>query len=122
MEKKETEKLFRLVRSVYRKAEDFAETAENADTLLAWTLALELYSYDEVRNAFFCWARSSPFPPKISELVAFMAPKTDARKGSGEAWQARIDAGRCIEAAGTVSRRARERGISWRAAKMEVTV
>lgn len=123
MDRKETEKLFRLARSVYRKAEEFSDSSGNADTLLAWSIALEPYSYDEVREAFFQWARSSPFAPKIAELINFLLQKPGAESssnGAGEAWQAEIDAGKCFDAAetlGNVSRYAREHGLSWREAK-----
>ena len=125
MDKKETEKLFRLARSIYRKAEEFADSSGNADTLLAWSIALEPYSYDEVREAFFQWVRSSPFAPKIAELVSFLPQKPGAEtssNGAGEAWQAAIDTGKCFDAAetlGSVSRYAREHGLTLEQADVE---
>lgn len=123
MDKNDTKKLFRLFRSIYKNADEFKD--DNIDTLLAWSIALGPYRYDDVREAFFKLVRTSPFVPKIAELCGMIDSKTQVgaslRRGAGYEWQALIDSGRYRDAAddfGNASRYAREQGITWEEAKL----
>ena len=121
MTKKETTKLFRLMQNLYPNALKFTEE----ESMLAWQLVLEPFSYEDIRSAAISFARENKFPPDPGDLCrGLLPPKTqDDRKpkvDAGYAWQRAIEAGRCRDAAdemGSISKYAREHGISWQAAK-----
>lgn len=121
MDKRETTRLFRLMQNLYPNAVKF--TGENA--MLAWQLVLEPFSYDDIKAAAIAFARENKYPPDPGDLCRDLMPEKSGkqkRRGAGEEWQARINAGQCADAAdilGGASRYARERGLTWQEAKRE---
>ena len=125
MDKSEVEKLFALLAELYPRQRQ----PETDKRLYAWELALEPYKYEEIRAAALEHARKSQYFPSIAEITenlpkpdrnAWMDKYIDDRKNAGGDWQHAIDAGKCRDAAdelGSVSRYARENGVSWREAK-----
>ena len=119
MDEKDVKRLWALLDELYPRQ----KPQETGKRLLAWTLALEPYGYEEIRAAALSHARKNEYYPSIAEITANLpARKVTEQKphGAGEAWQRAIDAGQCLDAAdemGAVSRCARERGVSWREAK-----
>ena len=126
MDKRETTRLFRMLGELYPSAPEFSRE----ESMLAWQLVLEPFDYEQVKAAAIEWARigeKREYPPRVSELAAKLAPAQTAGKSaqaiaseSGLAWQRAIDAGQCRDAAeelGSVSRYAREHGMSWEQAK-----
>lgn len=122
MDKRETTRLFRLMQQLYPNAVKFTE--ENA--MLAWQLVLEPFVYNDIKAAAIEFARKNKYPPDPGDLCRGLLPKkaeNQKRHGTGEAWQSRIDAGQCVDAADSlvsVSRYAREHGLTWREAKAEM--
>ena len=92
--------------------------------MLAWQLVLEPFRYEDVKAAVVEWAQNGD-PPRVSELTAkltsvkWTAPSVKpANTGSGYAWQKYIEDNHLEQDdAFSVSRYARERGISWHEAK-----
>lgn len=96
--------------------------------MLAWQLVLEPFRYEDVKAAVVEWAQNGEkreYPPRVSELTAKLtsvkrtAPRVKpAHTGSGYAWQKYIE-DNYLEQDDTfsVSRYARERGLSWHEAK-----
>lgn len=119
MDKRETTRLFRLLQALYPKSDKFNEET----TMLAWQLVLEPFAYEDIKAAAIERARRYSFPPDPNELCEGLMPEkvTEAKQvSSGLAWQRAIDAGQCRDAAeelGSVSRYAREHGLSWEQAK-----
>lgn len=123
MDKRETTRLFRLLQQLYPNCSKFQEET----SMLAWQLVLEPFEYDAIKANAINFARETRYPPDPADLCKGLLKRGTAAikaKHCGEIWQDAINAGCCRDAAdefGTVSRRARERGISWRSAKMEVS-
>lgn len=120
---KDVKKLWKLLAEYYKKRPE-----ETAERLLAWTLALEPFSYADIRAAALAHARESEYYPNIAELTKHLpkpvvAPVETANR-AGEAWAAHIDAGHAKDARdeyGNVSRYAREHGLTWMEAKKKLT-
>lgn len=113
MDKRETTRLFRLLQQLYPNAVKFTEE----EAMLAWQLVLEPFAYDEIKAAAVQYARINRHPPDPQELCKGLLPPTTAkpaRPGAGFAWQRFIEENRLEEPdTFSVSRSARERGLSW---------
>lgn len=72
MTKEETAKLFKLLGTIYPKAQEFSDK----DAMLAWWLVLEPIAYDDVRAAALSWTRTNTYPPRASELAVGLMPVT----------------------------------------------
>lgn len=131
MDKRETTKLFRFLGQIYPNAPEFSqETA-----MLAWQLVLEPYAYEDVKAAALDWARSGEkrtFPPRVSELTEKLTPPTPPKERVNAAARPLIvgeQVQQYIEERGldggdddnlfSVSRYARERGLTWAEAAEE---
>lgn len=71
MDQKDVQKLWLLLGEYYGKPK---ETKEH---LAAWTLALEPFTYEQVRAEALKHARKSPFFPKICELTGNLPQPRD---------------------------------------------
>lgn len=117
MDKSEVKKLWALLGELYPRQKQQA----TAERLGAWALALEPYSYDEIRGAALAHARSNEYYPSIAELTVRL-PKPEAAeecKNSGALWQAYIDRHCTEQDTFSVSRYAREHGMTWHEAQAE---
>lgn len=126
MDEKDVLKLFDFLDAIHsNKKADRSEIS-----VLQWALILRPWEYNQVRGAAIRRARVNRFYPDPSELAVLLPQPTDtsprraAGVDPGYAWQAEIDAGRCVDAAdelGGISRYAREHGISWQEAKVALS-
>lgn len=119
MIKTETDKLFRLLKELYPNTGRFSDESAK----LAWQLVLEPFEYDAIKAAAVAFARHHKYPPDPRDLCAGMVPdasKEPAREDAGSAWERWIAEGKARDAAdelGSVSRYARENGLTWEEAK-----
>ena len=115
MNESEVKKLWRLLGELYPRQKQM----ETENKLLAWTLTLAPYEYDQVKDAAIAHARVNNYYPSIAELIALL-PKRE-RSVAAE-WTDRIRQGAAKDAAaelGEISRAAREQGVSWEQARWE---
>lgn len=68
MERNDVNKLFTMLNAFY----PHATNADNERTRKAWTLALEDYTYTEIKTAALNCARKEKFFPQLSELLAYL--------------------------------------------------
>lgn len=121
MDSNDVKKLWALLAELYpRQPQEGTKTR-----LAAWALALEPYDYDAIRDAALAHARKNAYYPSISEITQELPPPDD------EAWMDEyIDAGHKwakiaekqeaeIGDRFSVSRYAREHGLTWEQAAVE---
>lgn len=74
MEKKDTQRLFNLIETIYPNARQQPRTPADLE---AWTLVLEPWAYEDVKQAVIARARENRFYPDVYELAALLPkPKT----------------------------------------------
>lgn len=117
MTREETGKLFTLLKQF------FPNRNFTAQMSLAWELALEPYAYEEVKNAVVAHVRKSKFFPDIADLTAGLSFDTPEEKGA-ESGRGSLNTPASWmlpyllpEDSRSVSRCAREQGLSWEEAK-----
>jgi len=118
MTRDETGRLFTLLRQFY------PNRSVTQEMRLAWEIVLEPYGYDEVKAAAVAYVRKSKFFPDIADLtkdLAENAPKLHGRRSLNEpaAWMPAFIEAMEAEHEKSVSRYARERGLTWDGAKRE---
>lgn len=118
MTKDETGKLFTLLKQFYQSKNITAEMR------LAWELVLEPYSYADVKAAAVAYVRKNKFFPDIADLTAGLSentPKLYGRKSFNEpaAWMLPFIKAMEAEHENSVSRHAREHGLTWSEEKRE---
>lgn len=75
MDKQETQRLFNLIDTLYPSAKRRPRTPADIE---AWTLVLEPWAYEDVKQAVIIRARENRFPPDASELMPYL-PKPEVR-------------------------------------------
>ena len=73
MEKKDTQRLFNLIETIYPNARQQPRTPADLE---AWTLVLEPWAYEDAKQAVILRARENRFYPDVYELVPFL-PKLE---------------------------------------------
>lgn len=74
MEKKDIQRLFNLIETIYPNARQQPRTPADLE---AWTLVLEPWAYEDVKQAVIVRARENRFYPDVYELAALLPkPKT----------------------------------------------
>ena len=76
MEKKDTQRLFNLIETIYPNARQQPRTPADLE---AWTLVLEPWAYEDVKQAVIVRARENRFYPDVYELAALL-PKPETPK------------------------------------------
>ena len=76
MEKKDTQRLFNLIETIYPNARQQPRTPADLE---AWTLVLEPWAYEDVKQAVISRARENRFYPDVYELAALL-PKPETPK------------------------------------------
>lgn len=76
MEKKDTQRLFNLIETIYPNARQQPRTPADLE---AWTLVLKPWAYEDVKQAVIARARENRFYPDVYELVPFL-PKLEKPK------------------------------------------
>ena len=76
MEKKDTQRLFNLIETIYPNARQQPRTPADLE---AWTLVLAPWSYEDVKQAVIVRARENRFYPDVYELAALL-PKPETPK------------------------------------------
>lgn len=117
--------LFKTLRANYPNAQEF----RSKNAFQAWCETLEPFAYEDVKAATLDWSRKYTYPPHAPELAVAVAPPPPedttstskrAATGSGYAWQKYIEDNHLEQDdAFSVSRYAREHGLSWPEAKAE---
>lgn len=126
MTKGDVDKLFALLRELYPRQPQ----SETAERKLAWFLALEPYEYEAVRAAALAHARKSDFYPSVSEITAGIVssseqdepPKPERSERNRIFAKYARQLSEDEEGRISVSRYAREHGLSWEQAKQEMVV
>lgn len=124
MTKGDVDKLFALLRELYPRQPQ----SETAERKLAWFLALEPYEYEAVRAAALAHARKSDFYPSVSEITAGIVssseqdepPKPERSERNRIFAKYARQLSEDEEGRISVSRYAREHGLSWEQAKQEM--
>lgn len=124
MEKKKVEELFAFLSKLYPKAKEFTDK----DTVLAWSYVLEPFEYSEVRAKVSEWARSHDYPPRVSEITAGLVspseqdepPKPERSERNRIFAKYARQLSEDEEGRISVSRYARQYGLSWEEAKSEM--
>ena len=117
MDKSEVKKLWALLAELYPRQTQ----AATPERLGAWAMALEPYSYEQIRGAALAHARRNQYYPSVAELTDHL-PREEARAftDAGIMWERWIAEGKARDAAdelGSVSRYAREHNMTWDEAK-----
>lgn len=76
MEKKDTQRLFNLIETIYPNARQQPRTPADLE---AWTLVLKPWAYEDVKQAVIVRARENRFYPDVYELAALL-PKPETPK------------------------------------------
>ena len=76
MEKQDTRRLFSLIETIYPNARQQPRTPADLE---AWTLVLEPWAYEDVKQAVIVRARENRFYPDVYELAALL-PKPETPK------------------------------------------
>ena len=76
MEKKDIQRLFNLIETIYPNARQQPRTPADLE---AWTLVLEPWAYEDVKQAVIVRARENRFYPDVYELAALL-PKPETPK------------------------------------------
>ena len=126
MEKADVKKLWALLAELYPRQKQ----TETKERLGAWAMALEPFDYAAIREAALAHARKCDYYPSISEITANL-PKPDKNAwmdeyikdtpSPGELWAEYIEEKGLDNGEGrfSVSRYAREHGLTWEQAAVE---
>lgn len=114
----EFEKALKMLRAYWPKSEKF----RNQESTYAWYLALKPYAYDDVRQSIINVARAMRYPPDPVDIIkALPQPEKSAEADvTIEAWMLPYIAKDDPSRDGSVSRYAREHGVSWEQAEKEM--
>lgn len=114
MTKDEIEKLGGMLDAFFLDATADRRVSGNSAVALAYQLALEPYSYDEVREAVIACAREKRLYPAPAEIIAHMKSPATA-KTEDRTWMKPYidDLVKREKARVSVSRYAREHGMTW---------
>ena len=116
MDRKDIGRLFNLMRKLYPNARRFSDD----ETMLAWHLVLEPFSYDEIKAAAVDYARANPHPPDPNELcgryvvnepVPEIPDSDDAVEQLRTRWYERVKQRRALGLPATITE-AVEQGLS----------
>lgn len=125
MDRRETEKLFNLFLVYWPNSEQ----AKSKTVMAAWALALEPFSYDDVKAATADYAAKNKFFPDVCDITGKLSPNVTAaepERTPGQSERKRIFAkyarqlSEDEEGRISVSRYAREHGLSWEEARAEL--
>ena len=114
MTREDTGRLFTLLKQF------FPNKNITPELRLAWELVLEPYAYEEVRAAAIAYTRKHKFFPDVADLTADLMPMQEEQEEPEEGRDAPADwmlKHILPDNPHSVSRYARERGISWEEAK-----
>lgn len=109
MNRNDVNQLFALLLAFY----PHATNAGGEQTRKAWYMALKDYTYEELKEATLCYAAKEKYFPQLSELMDYLP----ARKKS-YAWMKPYLTQ--PDEPGSISRYAREHGMTWQEAKEEM--
>lgn len=84
---------------------------------MAWEIALEPYSYAEVRAAAVAYARRNKFFPDVADITMGIAPQEEQAQDTMERFAWMRDYVYKERKLGRISRYAREQGMTWQEAK-----
>lgn len=104
----EVNKLFSLLLAFY----PHSANAGGEQTRIAWYMALQEYTYEELRETALRYAAKEKYFPQLSELLSYMPYEKKSN-----AWMDKY-VNPSLE--GPIARYAREHGITWQEARLEM--
>ena len=122
MTEKDMKPLALLLDSLFPSAPAALRISANEHTALAYRYALSPYTYEQVREGVLAAARSCRMYPSVAEIIqGIPAPPPLSPAPQAASWMLPYIQNRDTKHTGSISRYARERGLTWPQAKEVLT-
>ena len=114
MDREDMKGIFKLLKAFFPTAKQL----QNREMWAAWLEELAPYEAPDVEQAVRQYARKNKFFPDLADLIVLLPQREDPVKNHDNAWMTdHIDTKTEL---GSISRYAREHGISWEQAEKEL--
>lgn len=122
MTEKDMKPLGLLLDSLFPSAPAALRISANEHTALAYRYALSPYTYEQVREGVLAAARTCRMYPSVAEIIqGIPAPPPQSSAPQAAAWMLPYIQKRDAQHPRSISRCARERGLTWPQAKEALT-
>ena len=122
MTEKDMKPLGRLLDSLFPSAPAALRISANEHTALAYRYALSPYTYEQVREGVLAAARTCRMYPSVAEIIqGIPAPPPQSSAPQAAAWMLPYIRKRDVRHPRSISRYAREHGMTWQEAKEALT-
>lgn len=121
MTEKDMKPLALLLDSLFPSAPAALRISANEHTALAYRYALSPYTYEQVREGVLAAARSCRMYPSVAEIIQGIPTPPQSTAPQAASWMLPYIQNRDAKHAASISRYARERGLTWTQAKEALT-